>query len=327
MINDYKRMAIIGFGSIAGKHIQTVGKLIPNIKFEILTSQNIDSFDANQDLGIHSSINTLLDSKPDVIAVTSPSSQRHTHIHRLANLKAPILLEKPISSTFEQAVNIENFFDKHSIKPVVAYNLRFTRAIYFLKDFIASGNLGKIYNVQCVVGQNLNQWRPGRNVDSTVSARRNLGGGVLRELSHELDYLAYLFGPPSFVSGVLGKQKFGNFDVEDTAMLVLEFQLNCDRILCSLNMDFIREDATRFCHIIGEKSTLKWDLMRGTIHGNSFQSGEVELFNFDKDLEYSRYEMWKAFLSGKHDKFCSISEGARYLKIIEQIECKFGAFQ
>ena len=67
--------------------------------------------------------------------------------------------------------------------------------------------------------------------------------------------------------------------------------------------------------------------MRGTIHGNSFQSGEVELFNFDKDLEYSRYEMWKAFLSGKHDKFCSISEGARYLKIIEQIECKFGAFQ
>ena len=109
MINDYKRMAIIGFGSIAGKHIQTVGKLIPNIKFEILTSQNIDSFDANQDLGIHSSINTLLDSKPDVIAVTSPSSQRHTHIHRLANLKAPILLEKPISSTFEQAVNIENF--------------------------------------------------------------------------------------------------------------------------------------------------------------------------------------------------------------------------
>lgn len=320
-------MAIIGFGSIAGKHIQTVSKLVPNIKFEILTSQNVDNFDANQNLGFHSSINTLLDSEPDVIAVTSPSSQRHIHMHRLVNLRVPILFEKPISSTFAQAENIKKNFDKHCRKPVVAYNLRFTRAICFLKDFIASGNIGKIFNVQCVVGQNLNHWRPGRNVDGTVSARRNLGGGVLRELSHELDYLTYLFGPPSVASGVLGKQKFGRFDVEDTAMLVMEFRPSHNRILCSLNMDFIREDALRFCHIIGEKSTLKWDLIRGTIHVSSLQSGEIELFNFDKDLDFSGHEMWKAFLSGNHEKFCSISEGASHLAIIEQIECKFGAFQ
>src|SRR2546421_323520 len=38
-------------------------------------------------------------------------------------------------------------------------------------------------------------WRPGRDYRATYSASRALGGGVLRDMSHELDYPSWLFGP------------------------------------------------------------------------------------------------------------------------------------
>ncbi len=49
--------------------------------------------------------------------------------------------------------------------------------------------------VSAYVGQDIRDWRPGRDHRTTASATQEAGGGVLRDLSHELDYLLWLFGP------------------------------------------------------------------------------------------------------------------------------------
>ena len=51
----------------------------------------------------------------------------------------------------------------------------------------------------------------------TVSAQKILGGGVLLELSHELDYLRWIFGDVEFVQAQLARQSELDIDVEDTA--------------------------------------------------------------------------------------------------------------
>ena len=76
-----------------------------------------------------------------------------------------------------------------------------------LKDYVDSKKLGKIFSVRCEVGQNLMYWRKDRDYRSSVTANRNLGGGVLLELSHELDYLSWIFGPCKWVRAMLATWK------------------------------------------------------------------------------------------------------------------------
>ena len=40
----------------------------------------------------------------------------------------------------------------------------------------------------------LPSWRKNIDYQSSVSAKKSLGGGVLLELSHEIDYLIWLIG-------------------------------------------------------------------------------------------------------------------------------------
>jgi hypothetical protein len=58
--------------------------------------------------------------------------------------------------------------------------------------------------VSAYVGQDLRDWRPGRDHRTTASATQQAGGGVLRDLSHELDYLLWLFGPWQRVAALGG---------------------------------------------------------------------------------------------------------------------------
>ena len=54
-------------------------------------------------------------------------------------------------------------------------------------------------------------------------ARQELGGGAPLELSHELDYLRWIFGEVEWVKATLGRQSSLEIDVEDTVHLILGF--------------------------------------------------------------------------------------------------------
>ena len=86
---------------------------------------------------------------------------------------------------------------------------------------IEDGYIGSVRNVIIEAGNDLRRWRPDTDYKSSVSASARLGGGVLRELSHELDYLMWIFGKPVWVSAHLSIVSDLGLQVEDTAHLLL----------------------------------------------------------------------------------------------------------
>ena len=82
---------------------------------------------------------------------------------------------------------------------MTAYNLRFLPSLQAYRERIQFGVIGKVLSVRCEIGQYLPSWRPGSDYRQAVSASRALGGGALLELSHEIDYLRWIFGEVAWV--------------------------------------------------------------------------------------------------------------------------------
>lgn len=167
---------------------------------------------------------------------------------------------------------------------MTGYNLRFLPSLQKFRNLLHDDAIGKILSVRCEVGQYLPNWRPSSDYRQVTSARRYLGGGVLLELSHELDYLRWIFGEIDWVKATLSRQSALEIDVEDTAHITLGFEPASDgsRLIGTVNLDFIRHDSIRLCTAIGEQGSLRWDAL----------DSQVSIYEVDK-------KKWREFFSHK----------------------------
>lgn len=158
----------------------------------------------------------------------------------------------------------------------VGYNLRFLDSLVNFRQLLQSRVFGRVVSVQCQVGQFLPAWRPGSDYRLGVSANKHLGGGVLLEYSHEIDYLRWIFGEIEWVSAWTSTQSSLRVDVEDYAHLLFGFCQDSQgqSLLCSLNMDFIRHDKTRVCTAICEKGSIRWNGVTGVVESQSAGRGK-----------------------------------------------------
>jgi len=312
--------AIIGFGSIGRRHLASINKIAPMSRVRVLTSQEIDQRQYGANVTWHDTIDAVLQTRPDYVVVATSAALHGDYLDALVAKNCKVLIEKPVAASVEQAVRIQNIVKAVNSPIFVAYNIRFSRALGVIRDALARCMIGNVHVVHAVVGQDLAQWRPGRELAETVSASQKNGGGVLRELSHELDYLCSLFGEIRSASAMLGRQKFINFDVEDTAMMHLQIGTEARKILASVNLDFIREDPCRYCHIIGSEGTLRWDLLAGRVTRCGKVEADEELYYEPLDLAQTNEMMWHELLDGQYEKFTTIDEAAQYLHWIEVME-------
>ena len=96
----------------------------------------------------------------------------------------------------------------------IGYNLRFLSSLQKFKSILDDKIIGDVWSVRSEVGQFLPSWRPNSDYRKGVSAQYALGGGVLLELSHDIDYLRWIFGEVAWVQAVLAQQSDLEIDVE-----------------------------------------------------------------------------------------------------------------
>jgi predicted dehydrogenase len=146
---------------------------------------------------------------------------------------------------------------------MTAYNLRFLPSLAETRRLVLSGAIGQVLGVRAEVGQYLPDWRPAARYQDSVSAREDLGGGTLLELSHEIDYVTWILGKPARVHACGGRYGALEIDVEDMVSLGLEYEQ--PRMLANIHLDFLQRAASRTCKFIGAEGTLVWDGMAETI--------------------------------------------------------------
>jgi predicted dehydrogenase len=273
--------------------------------------------------GYFSSVEDAIAFKPQIAVVANPASLHISVAQSLAEQGVHLLVEKPLSSSLKGVTELIKTCQTAGAVLSVGYNLRFLPSLQRFRELLNEGRVGEILSVRCEVGAYLPLWRAKSDYRQTVSAKSELGGGVLLELSHELDYLRWIFGEVDWVRATLSRQSRLEIDVEDFAHLILGFtpEVNGRQLIGSLNLDFFRHDSTRTCVAIGDKGSLRWNGLTGEVA--FFESGHTtwqEVMTCKNQPDDSYLAEWNNFISsaltGKAPLITGL-DGIEVLKIIQ----------
>ena len=252
-----RSVLIVGLGSIGRRHLKVLRDVLPRAAAVVLRrpGRDLDS-EPGADIQLVYDVDAALDIGVDAAIIASPA---HLHLETalaLADAGVHLLVEKPLSNKTDGVSDLLSLCRAKGTVLQVGYCLRFDPSLAAMKDAIDAGRIGRPLSLRAEVGQYLPDWRPGTDYREGVSARAALGGGVLLELSHEIDYAGWIAGEVVSVQALLDRVSDLDIDVEDLAELSLEF---AGGMRGSLYLDFLQRSPVRTCKVIGTRGTVVWD--------------------------------------------------------------------
>lgn len=288
---------VVGFGSIGSRHARILRDLGCSVS---IVSRHETSICES-----YSNISQALEKfSPDYVVIANETSAHGESMSLLSahGYEGLLLIEKPLAV---HPIEIP----EHQFKLVaIAYNLRFHPVIETLRNKLASE---QIISAQVYCGQYLPDWRPDIDYRASYSARRELGGGVIRDLSHEVDYMSWLFGDWRRLVSLGGRLSLLQITSDDCWGVLAEYK-RC-RIV-TLQINYLDRRGRREILLNTTKHTLRADLMSGTLECD----GQINSFVCEKDDTYRAQHI--AMLNGQKSHLCSIEDGLRTIRFIEACE-------
>jgi len=288
---------VVGYGSIGKRHADILQELEHIV--HVVSRRNVHNFPRYKTIP-----EALGTSEFDYVVICNETVKHYDSFVLLTEIGycGKKLIEKPLFH------KIPEFLDLDISSTYVAYQLRFHSVILKMLQLI---NSKRLHTVHVYVGQYLPDWRPGTEYSKSYSASRDNGGGVLRDLSHDLDYVTWFAGRWKRVAAIGGKVSDLSIDSDDVFSLLLETE-RCS--LITVQMNYLDRLPRREITINLDDGTLKGDLINNTLEIN----GKLSRIDVERNKPYR--DMHQAVLTDDLKYPCSFREGIEIVKLIECAE-------
>ncbi len=314
---------VVGYGSIGKRHVRNLLNLASVTEINVYTKikDGLDDTSKQKVAFIDASINDLAsvtDQYRFDFAIIANETYKHIDTAIiLAERGIHLFIEKPFTHNYEKLDLLEEIISKNGIKVFVAYNLRYLPVIGYIRKQLSQEVLGHLYFAQIEVGQFLPSWRSTVNYAHCYSSKSEHGGGVALDLSHEVDYMRFLFGEPAFWKTM--KTKASNLDIncEDIFEGIYKYKQG---FVCHIHMDYLQRKATRQIRIVGSQGQItcnlidKWIDVETTDH----KARLTDDYLFATEDTY-KMELKRFIETIKSDKAVDISidDGIKVLELLE----------
>jgi predicted dehydrogenase len=288
------KFLIVGCGSIGERHLTNLQKTIPDCDVSIYDPDPTRiKFITNKYQNIQSVKYDTIDSEIyDCVFICTPPISHVKLALRAAKSGSNVFIEKPLSSRADEIKDIEilqQLAHDKKLLTFVGYNFRFNKALNKIKQIIESGKHGRILHFSTYFGQFLPDWRPNVDYAKNYTARKNLGGGIIHDGSHELDYMKWLLGIPTTIQSQLAVTNIIDADTEAVADILMTFKNN---ILGYIHLDFLRREYKRKCEIILEKGIVEWNFPELYINIYDSMSKSWESIHIEEEInDMYKYEI------------------------------------
>jgi predicted dehydrogenase len=225
-MSDTIRFGIVGCGKIAERHAKLLAQgHVAGGKLQAvcdLDSARAERFASQYGVRAASSIRELMDAGDiDAVTVLTPSGLHAGNAVELAPYGKPIIVEKPMALTLDDADKMIDVCDRHGVKLFVVKQNRFNQPIQALRQAVEQERFGKL-----VLGTVRVRWCRRQDYYDQASWRGTWAydGGVLaNQASHHIDCLEWLMGPVDSVFG-MATTALVKIEAEDTAIVTLRFK-------------------------------------------------------------------------------------------------------
>tara|TARA_B100000886_G_scaffold339941_1_gene307054 strand:- start:2669 stop:3637 length:969 start_codon:yes stop_codon:yes gene_type:complete len=303
---------IIGNGSIAERHIKIIKKYDSFSKIYVFIRTKNIPINNSRKITYIKSFNKKFCEEIDYFYICTPTSSHKYYLFKfLKYKKSKIFLEKPLNISSFSKNEINNLIpDQNRIH--IGYNMRFMNIIQYFKKNIISKN---IFLIKVDTSNNLKYWRK-TNYKKSVTANKNKGGGIILELSHELDYLYSIFKSLEIKYSFNKKLSNLKINVEDILHLHL---INKNKTNIILNMNMFSSLEERTLKVFSEDKVYFLDLIKNKILIYSNRYKLIKKLSFKNDLRDSYIRQFNNFRYGKHTNFerCRIIDANKILQTIE----------
>ena len=314
------KIGIIGLGSIGQRHARTLFKLgitdvyalrtkkgtMTKLPDDLHTIKEVFSDDEFYDVGL------------DGVIIANPTSLHIETMKKALQKHIAIFVEKPLANHLSEIQELE-LYDLSKV--FVGFTMRYDAVINQIKGFLDSGKLGSIYKACFYCGQYLPHWHPYADYRKEYYSRKELGGGVIRTLCHEIDLMQYLFGIPQELFGVVEKLSSLQIDVDDNALLICRMK---DNALITIELDYLNPKDIRNGVIFGSEGILEYTYSTPEIRYTDNTGKTTVLYKKEK-------QDWDSTFQAEMEDFISVissggvprstfHDGVEVMNIIEKAE-------
>ncbi len=316
------KILVIGCGSIGQRHIKALLKI---------GESNVAAYRTGKgqlkelDKEIRKHIEEFSDEdyafawKPTHIVISNPTSLHLEYLIKSIQIGANVFIEKPLTGKYSELENASvPLSEIEGYEGVVGFNLRFHSLIRQVKCIVASNQYGKVIYANLTVGHYLPLWHPYEDYRDSYASRKDLGGGVIRTLCHEIDLVQHFFGKIRKVFAKVDKLSCLEIDVDDVVDIMIETD-RCKHTL--IHMDYLNPVPVREGKILFEKGLLEYNYNRGEIHFTNYVSKKKEvIFRNDEDYDEQYTSQMKSFIKGDSNTACMLEEGIEVVRVIQCCE-------
>ncbi|MDC0438370.1 Gfo/Idh/MocA family oxidoreductase [Nitrosopumilus sp.] len=244
---------VIGSGSIGQRHIHNLLKIGQNVT--IYDSDTTLAKKISKKLGVQY-VNSIVPENMDCICICTPPSSHVDLAKKAIKKNSHVFIEKPLSDSKKNMSEFLRLSKKNKSKIFVGYSFRFDKGLQKIQSLLKKNTIGKIISFDAYEGWYLPLWRPWQDHKKSYTGSKKLGGGIILDGSHELNYLLWLGGGVSQVFCYHTTIQSLGVKTEGLAEILLKFK---SKAIGRIHLDFVNPKYNRYCEILGEKGSIRWN--------------------------------------------------------------------
>jgi predicted dehydrogenase len=274
---------VMGCGSIGKRHIRNLMALnAGDIIAQDVSQERLFDIAKECNIKTYNNMDDALAQKPDVAFICTPTSLHIAPAISAAKSNCHLFIEKPLSHSLEGVDELIKTAAQKKLVTLVGCNMRFHPGIDMMKKLLDKQSVGRVICARIQAGQYLPGRHPWEDYRQGYGARQDLGGGVILDGIHELDYITWFLGEVNRVACFSGKLSSLEMDTEDTAEILLRFRKGA---IAEVHLDYIQRSYGRTCQIIGEEGTILWDFNEKQVRLFTAESGKWQIFSQRPDYD------------------------------------------
>ena len=328
------KISIAGLGLMGKQHLKAI-KEHPNCTIASIIDNTDEAKQIAKKEGLRFFSNlsrAIVKSKPDGLIIATPNVSHFENGILGLESGIPILVEKPISDSLRKAEKLVKYGEQVNVPILTGYHRRHNPVVRDIKKKLCSGAIGNLVAMHGMFWL----YKP-TDYFNQVWRKSEGAGPIYINLSHDIDLMRHFLGEIESVQA-LSSNKTRGFDVEDTAVAILNFESGIvgsisisDTIVSpwsyelTSNENPIYHHTTENCYWIGGTEG-SIELPKGTFWSHKGDKSwwapitSTSTVNRKSDPIFNQIDNFLNVIQGKQEPLVSGMEGLKTSAVIDAIK-------